>query len=76
MCVRGIGNPSWEEHNGSLAPFERVSPYIDTLRGCNHSRGPDALFRVACVLVNGLALPDEQAWPILLDTMPGATTVE
>jgi hypothetical protein len=51
-----------------MAPFERASRYVDTLPGAiSGSRGHNALFRVACVLVNGFALPDEQAWPILLE---------
>ena len=48
-----------------MAPFERASRYVDALPvAISGSRGHDALFRVACVLVNGFALSDEQAWPI------------
>ena len=49
-----------------MAPFERASRYVDTLPvAISGSRGHDALFRVVCVLVNGFALSDEQAWFIL-----------
>ena len=46
--------------------FERASCYVSTLPAAiSGSRGHDALFRVACILVNGVALQDAEAWPIL-----------
>ena len=48
--------------------FERASRYVSTLPAAiSGSRGHDALFRVACILVNGFALQDAEAWPILLE---------
>jgi len=47
---------------------ERASPYVAALPAAiSGARGHDALFRVACVLVNGLALSDTEAWPILIE---------
>jgi hypothetical protein len=48
--------------------FERASRHVSTLPAAiSGSRGHDALFRVACILVNGFALKDAEAWPILLE---------
>jgi hypothetical protein len=48
--------------------LERALRYVETLPvAISGSRGHDALFRVACVLVNGLDLTDTEAWPILLE---------
>src|SRR5262245_59559167 len=47
---------------------ERASRYVAALPiAISGSRGHDALFRVACALVNGFALSDGQAWLILLE---------
>jgi hypothetical protein len=51
-----------------MTPIERASRYVEALPiAISGSRGHDALFRVVCVLVNGFAFSDEQAWPILLE---------
>jgi hypothetical protein len=47
---------------------ERAARYVATLPAAiSGSRGHDALFRVACVLVNGFDMQDAEAWPILLE---------
>jgi hypothetical protein len=51
-----------------MTALGRASRYVSTLPAAvSGSRGHDALFRVACVLVNGFALSDAEAWPILLE---------
>ena len=51
-----------------MTQIKRASRYVEALPiAISGSRGHDALFRVACVLVNGFALSDEQAWPVLLE---------
>jgi hypothetical protein len=53
--------------NGAqMTVTERASRYVAALPAAiSGARGHDAHFRVACVLINGFALPDEHAWPIL-----------
>ena len=47
--------------------LERASKYVSALPSAiSGSRGHDALFHAACVLVNGFDLSDDQAWPILV----------
>ena len=51
-----------------MTPSERASRYVAALpASISGSRGHDALFRVACVLVNGFDLSDAGAWPTLLE---------
>ena len=52
----------------AMNTLERASKYISALPPAfSGSRGHDALFHVACVLVNGFDLSDDQAWPILAE---------
>lgn len=45
---------------------DRIRRYMESLPAAvSGARGHDALFRAACILSHGFALPDEEAWPIL-----------
>jgi hypothetical protein len=51
-----------------MTTLERASRYVAALPAAiSGSRGHDALFRVACLLVNGFDLTDAEAWPILIE---------
>ena len=51
-----------------MTPLERASRYVATLpEAISGSGGHHALFRVACVLVNGFDLSDTEAWSILVE---------
>ena len=54
------------ERNGAHPVADRARRYVEKMPpAISGSGGHDALFRVACVLTNGFALSDEQAWSIL-----------
>ena len=54
------------ERNGAHLVADRARRYVEKMPpAISGSGGHDALFRVACVLTNGFALSDEQAWSIL-----------
>jgi hypothetical protein len=61
------GHSSHRGRDG-ISTLERASKYVRALPpAMSGSRGHDALFHAACVLVNGFDLSDDQAWPILVE---------
>jgi hypothetical protein len=54
------------ERNGAHPVADRARRYVEKMPSAiSGSGGHDALFPVACVLTNGFALSNEQAWSIL-----------